>query len=279
MTAQQRIDAILLTLEGGIASRIAIAFVAMPMDTGIMVEHDARTVHVSEAWVDASSDDMLRFTIMHEYAHRAAYRRMRYDAAGDAIVDWALGQDRCLASAGNDADPVGIVGEVDPTRFQHIVATGMSISSMDDQLDRFLHFRIKNGSTEAILSLDNDVADGKTAEERMRELVERMTDAGYEISVIAPVRMDLSGSMIGHFDGPAISAELDEVLGLRMHGISPRNGHSAVLIEGDMPLKRVAVRAMLAAGAPMAETFSRQDENDRWNRSQGRRGGGRRKGR
>lgn len=252
MTPQQRIDASILRVFGRDGS--PIPFKAADLGPGtIVAQNSLLSVRISSKWVETVEDDMLDQVLRSEGLHRAAHSREAYNIATDAVIDHVI-QDRYLVVT--PADAAVILDDVD--------TDGMGT-----------HVRITKGDLDLYFGYPKDqVAMLGTASgaELLADLVRRLEAESYEVG--EPVTLDLSGSMDGRYDGDAIGRELDSLFVDRGFGTGSRRSRGVVLMHESLPGK-LAARALMDAGSPVAERFSRQDENDRWNRSQGRRGNGR----
>jgi hypothetical protein len=252
MTPQQRIDASILRVFGRDGS--PIPFKAADLGPGtIVAQNSLLSVRISSKWVETVEDDMLDQVLRSEGLHRAAHSREAYNIATDAVIDHVI-QDRYLVVT--PADAAVILDDVD--------TDGMGT-----------HVRITKGDLDLYFGYPKDqvaMLGTTSGAELLADLVRRLEAEGYEVG--EPVTLDLSGSMEGQYDGDAIGRELDSIFVDRGFGSGNRRSRGVVLMQESIPQK-LAARALMDAGSPVAERFSRQDENDRWNRSQGRRGNGR----
>lgn len=252
MSPQERIDASLRRTYGPSCSRIRFDATTLP-EGKVMVPTSRRSVAVSTSWIEGIDDTMLDSILVHECEHRAHQTSEEYNIAMDAIVTHMIENDR------------------------HILASGSTTPETDGSTfvdaSRFIHMRVEMNGDIMDLAIQPDRTDGLSEQERMEVIHRRLEEAGYVVG--EPVRFDASRSMDAHYDMPSISSEIDALTSEldRPLGIGRRLGGAIVLLE-DEPRRRMAAREMLAAGAPMVERFDRQDENDRWNRSRGRRKGG-----
>lgn len=254
MSPQERIDASVRRTYGPSGCRIRFDATTLPAGKAV-VPTSPRSVSVSADWIEGIDDAMLDHVVVHECEHRLNQTREEYNVAMDAIVSDAIEADRyILASGTSDGRPL-----FDSSRFIQ-----MRVTMNGDVLD---------------FAVAPDETDGLSEQERTDEIRRRLEEAGYVVG--EPVGLDTSRSMDGHYDMPSILSEIDSLTRKRdgLLGIGRRPGGAVVLPEGDEPRRRMAAREMLAAGEPMVERFERQDENDRWNRSRGRRKGGVGKGR
>lgn len=251
MTPQERIDASILRVFGRQGSPIPFKAADLGPDT-VVTQNSLLTVHISSKWIETTEDDMLDQVLRSEGLHRAAHSREAYNIATDAVIDRVL-WDRHLVVT--PADVAIVMEDVD--------AQGMGT-----------HVRVTKGDLDLYFGYPKDqIATLGTASgtDLLADIVRRLEAEGYEVG--EPVTLDLSGSMEGRYDGDAIGRELDSLFVDRGFGPGNRRSRSVVLMQESIPHK-LAARALMDAGSPVAERFSRQDENDRWNRSQGRRGNG-----
>lgn len=245
---QERIDAAVARVFGRRRTMIRFTAADLPGST-VIDQDDVLSVRISASWLDAVDDDTLDHVLLTEGVHRAAHSRHAYNVATDAVMDLIVSDVRDASPSATS--PVVDGGTPDATRIRVRKGNLDAYVVLDDLFGAY------GPGTEAVAS--------PSRARMFAEMVRRLEAEGYDVGEPVFVQSDLE-TRRPRTDGVADDAEA--ILGL---GRRPD-----ATLAGAPLLAKVPADALMAAGSPVAERFSRHDENDRWNRSRGRRDHGRR---